>query len=113
MAAMTITDGMGICYNPAGDQLNDKGFRKGLPCKEMPMIHWLTNSRTGFLVILVAGMLLVGLLYLLPSLLAWSMGCPRAKGILVLNVALGWTVIGWLAALIWAIMEGNGGTFDS
>ena len=26
MAALTTTDGMGICYNPAGDQLNDKGF---------------------------------------------------------------------------------------
>ncbi len=76
------------------------------------MIYWLTNTRAGFLVLLVMGALLLLVIYLLPLLLAWSMGCPHFKRIVVLDIALGWSVIGWLAALAWAIMEGNGGTFN-
>ena len=39
--------------------------------------------------------------YFVPAMLGW--GTKYAHGILLLNVLLGWTVLGWLAALIWAV----------
>lgn len=46
----------------------------------------------------------LALLYLLPSMLAFSGGKRRRWKILGLNVALGWTIIGWIAAMlmVWA-----------
>ncbi len=40
------------------------------------------------------------LLYLLPSMLAWSRGGSRRWKVTLINVLLGWTVIGWIAALV-------------
>jgi len=42
------------------------------------------------------------LLYLLPSALAMKRRHHNASAIALLNVFLGWTIIGWLAALVWA-----------
>lgn len=44
------------------------------------------------------------LLYFLPSIIGH--GKRSFTGILVLNLLLGWTVIGWFAALIWACTDG-------
>jgi hypothetical protein len=41
--------------------------------------------------------------YLWPSLLALHRKCRAAKWIISLNILLGWTVVGWIAAMIWAI----------
>ena len=43
------------------------------------------------------------LFYLLPSFVATGRKNPRAGQIFALNVFLGWTFIGWVVALIWAI----------
>lgn len=75
-------------------------------------MHWLTQTSTGFVFALVAGIILLVLLYLLPAILAYSLGSAHTKGVLTLNLILGWTILGWLAALIWAILSGNGGSFD-
>lgn len=42
------------------------------------------------------------LLYLLPCMLAWKNGSHRRWKITAINVLLGWTVIGWIAALMMA-----------
>lgn len=39
-------------------------------------------------------------LYVLPSLLAWKGENPRRTKIVLVNLLLGWTVIGWIAAMI-------------
>jgi phosphoglycerol transferase MdoB-like AlkP superfamily enzyme len=45
----------------------------------------------------------IALFYLLPSLIALIRGCKVAfGGIMALNLLLGWTVLGWIGALIWA-----------
>jgi membrane protein implicated in regulation of membrane protease activity len=75
-------------------------------------LHWLTQTSTGFVFALVAGIILLLVLYLLPVILAYSLGSSHIKGILTLNVILGWTILGWLAALVWATLSGNGGSFD-
>ena len=41
------------------------------------------------------------LLYFLPAIL--GRGKSGATGIFLLNLFLGWTLIGWVAAFIWAI----------
>jgi hypothetical protein len=45
------------------------------------------------------------LLYFLPVILGRDKS--DATGIFLLNLFLGWTVIGWVAALIWAISSGR------
>jgi hypothetical protein len=42
-------------------------------------------------------------LYLLPSLIASSRHLYERTPITLLNIFLGWTFIGWIIALIWAI----------
>ncbi len=49
----------------------------------------------GILIVLV-------LLYFLPTLVAQRRSHHQAGAITVLNVLLGWTLIGWVAALVWA-----------
>lgn len=41
-------------------------------------------------------------IYFCPSIVANSRQHPQKVSIFVLNVCLGWTVLGWVAALVWA-----------
>lgn len=46
-------------------------------------------------------LILFGLiLYFLPTIVGWNSN--SIGGILILNLLLGWTIIGWIIALIWA-----------
>jgi len=44
-------------------------------------------------------------LYFLPAILAFVRSKRDAGAILVLNLLLGWTAIGWVIALVWALKE--------
>ncbi len=50
------------------------------------------------LMFLVAGLAF----YFLPTLIANSRRSQSLAGIFILNLLLGWTFIGWIAALVWA-----------
>ena len=95
------------------------------------MFHWIVDSRSGFVVLLMAACIVAMAIYALPALLAWSIGSPQRVAITLVDLLLGitrldaivpqsrgwtpsrgWTILGWIAALIWAIMSGNGGSFD-
>jgi hypothetical protein len=52
---------------------------------------------TSGIVLLVLGLAL----YFIPTIVGWK--TKYSSGILLLNLFLGWTVLGWLGALIWAI----------
>jgi hypothetical protein len=41
-------------------------------------------------------------LYFLPSIVAGGRNHASSGGILVINLFLGWTVLGWIGALAWA-----------
>lgn len=43
--------------------------------------------------------------YFLPTIIADQRDHRNQTGIVVLNLFLGWTVIGWVGALIWAVYE--------
>jgi hypothetical protein len=51
----------------------------------------------------VLTVLLSVVIYFLPSLVARKK--KRQDAIIVLNLFLGWTVLGWIGALIWAMCE--------
>jgi len=52
-----------------------------------------------FLIFLFGG---IGI-YFIPSFVAWKK--QRQDAIIVLNLLLGWTLLGWIGALIWAMCE--------
>ncbi len=47
-------------------------------------------------------MALIVLIYLLPTLIAYSREHPQRAGIAVLNIVFGWTLIGWIVVFLWA-----------
>jgi hypothetical protein len=57
----------------------------------------LTQSLLAMIAIFVAV-----LIYLLPSTIAFARSHHNAVPILLTNLFLGWTFIGWVAALIWS-----------
>jgi hypothetical protein len=44
-------------------------------------------------------------LYFLPAIVAFARSKRDAVSILVLNLLLGWTAIGWVIALVWALRQ--------
>ena len=43
--------------------------------------------------------------YLLPSMIASIRNVEHGGAIIAINLLFGWTVLGWIAALIWAVVE--------
>ena len=44
-------------------------------------------------------------IYFIPAFIAYKRQCLQKVSILLLNIFLGWTFIGWVIALIWANMK--------
>lgn len=49
------------------------------------------------------GFIFLIVIYFLPSLAA--SGHPNALAIFLLNLFLGWTFVGWVMALVWAVKK--------
>ncbi len=41
--------------------------------------------------------------YFLPGIVAVERKHPQATAIFALNLLLGWTILGWIAALVWSL----------
>jgi hypothetical protein len=56
---------------------------------------------------LTAGFIFVGIIvfiiYIVPSVIAFKRGHQNAGAILALNILLGWSFLGWVAALVWSL----------
>ena len=61
------------------------------------------DSHTGDVAFLSAFFLVIGIIYIAPTIVAFWRDHPNRWIILVINVAFGGTVIGWGVALIWAL----------
>ena len=69
-------------------------------------ISWSSNSISQTLLWIIAaisGLALCVAIYFAPSIVAQSRGCKSTAGIAILNTFMGWTLIGWVASLIWAV----------
>jgi hypothetical protein len=51
---------------------------------------------------IILGTVMLGI-YFLPTIVAW--GKRNETAILVLNLLLGWSGLGWVIALVWALKE--------
>lgn len=51
---------------------------------------------------MLIGFMLDVLVYFVPSIVAWNKRHANTTGIIILNVLLGWTLIGWVGALLWS-----------
>jgi hypothetical protein len=49
------------------------------------------------------GFIIVGLLYFIPTFVGWNK--RNRTAIFWLNFFLGWTVVGWIGTLIWALTK--------
>ena len=47
--------------------------------------------------------LLLVVIYFAPTIAAWN--TKGFNGIAVLNLFLGWTILGWIACLVWAVQS--------
>ena len=53
--------------------------------------------------ITVIELLLIAIIYMLPTLIAYGRDIPARQTITVVNIILGWTLIVWLICFIWSL----------
>jgi hypothetical protein len=61
------------------------------------------SDDTAFIIFLGIALLVVGIIYIMPSIVAFRRNHPNRWIILVINIAFGGTIIGWGVALVWAM----------
>ncbi len=77
----------------------------GVPLQVDPAKPLHTVQILGFTMhvgFLVSGCVVGLILYFFPAINALSRKHRETKAILVLNIFLGWTFLGWIAALVWS-----------
>jgi threonine/homoserine/homoserine lactone efflux protein len=45
------------------------------------------------------------LIYVLPSIIAILRGHSHTMAIIIINLLLGWTLIGWIVVFLWAVLS--------
>ncbi|MEW2177598.1 superinfection immunity protein [Streptomyces sp. NPDC005406] len=53
-------------------------------------------------IVVLLGLIVAALVYFVPAVVAFSRGVPNKGSVLVLNLFLGWTLVGWVVALAMA-----------
>ena len=56
----------------------------------------------GTLIVLITGIIVLEI-YFLPATIAFCRSIPNKYSIFALNLFLGWTLIGWVASLVWSL----------
>ena len=62
---------------------------------------------------LLLGAAVLGFLYLIPTIVAYRRRHYQLTAIAVINVFAGWTLIGWVGALAWAVTKPPGSPHSS
>lgn len=55
--------------------------------------------------VLIILIVVSGAIYMSPGVVAVSRNTKKSNAILVLNLLLGWTFLGWVLALVWAVAD--------
>ncbi|QDI92306.1 superinfection immunity protein [Salicibibacter halophilus] len=55
--------------------------------------------------LLVAFLLLMVVIYMLPTIVTFARGLERKSSIAALNLLTGWTLAGWIVSFVWAVKE--------
>jgi hypothetical protein len=48
-------------------------------------------------------LIIMGVIYFIPSIVANNRNHRQYTAIFLLNLLLGWTFVGWVAALVWSV----------
>src|SRR5580698_5285945 len=56
-------------------------------------------------IMIIAGVILIGLLYFYPTLCAFRRRKRNRVAIAVMNLVTGWMMWGWVVALAWAVLD--------
>ena len=83
-----------------------KGVRAVNDGELIPMVIAVPNDDYGGTVAMARHLgtqIVVVLAYLAPSIIAQRYDHQKQRAILLLNIALGWTIVGWVIALVWAL----------
>lgn len=59
------------------------------------------------LILILLILALVAPFYFLPALIAYHRVHPKTRAVFFVNLLLGWTVLGWIGALVWAVRGSN------
>ena len=51
-------------------------------------------------------LLVIGIIYVIPIVVAFSRDIPQKYLVAVLDIVLGWTLIGWFILFFWAALAG-------
>jgi hypothetical protein len=68
-------------------------------------MNHMDHAAAGFIPIFV-GLFFIALafaLYFVPGIIAYKRNHNNLIAIVIINIFLGWTVLGWLGALIWSV----------
>lgn len=78
-----------------------------IPAADVPLAS--TTSSPGPKVLIWVAIGVAAILYFVPSVIAYVRRKRNAKAILALNLFLGWSFLGWVAALIWSLLADSTG----
>ena len=53
----------------------------------------------------ISGVIAFSLVYFIPTIVASHRHHPQLTAIFILNLFLGWSLIGWVGALVWAVLH--------
>jgi hypothetical protein len=69
------------------------------------LVHAATTQSPAFAIVAGAAVSCALPLYVLPLIIAYLRGAPDRASVVVINVLLGWTYLGWVAALALAVRD--------
>lgn len=98
-----FTDRKSKLLAPISPQKSIRQKRPGtLLAASVIAISLLVGAAYGGSGVVILGTMFGLVIYLLPAFIAYQRSHPSRHAILVINVFLGWSIIGWLGALIWS-----------
>lgn len=56
------------------------------------------------IILLITAAIVALVVYFIPSIVAFNRGHENKMAILVINTFFGWSLIGWVGALVWAVL---------
>ncbi len=70
---------------------------------DQPSLSALSPDLAGLGIFLIVLGIVGIFLYFVPAYVAYKRKHPNALGIFVVNLCFGWLLVGWVAALVWAL----------
>ena len=74
-------------------------------CFMMQSVAWAANKKSNSDNFLIVGCIIFLVVYFIPTFVGFSRNKYNKTAIFLLNFFLGWSLIGWVVALVWAVSK--------